>query len=146
MSRSKVAVVTLGSSSQQNVTIQVDQCPPNIINGYLNVHCSVTNNCGTGDIYTEWTTIDCSSGGGEHLKAFPNPSNNEIIVDTRISGKTITEVKIIDKFGNIRLQIRFPGYNKMVKIDVSRLPSDIYYLHVFAGQVWATKLILVAQQ
>lgn len=38
--------------------------------------------------------------------------------------------------GNLVKQIRFSGINKREMIDVSLLPSDIYYVQIFDGKIW----------
>jgi Secretion system C-terminal sorting domain len=129
--------VILGNANHQfHVLIQVDQCLTNISNGYINVHLSYDNACGTGDTYTEWTTIDCGTGGGGPLRAIPNPATGNTSIDIQGSGKVIKEIKITDKMGNVIKQIRFSGINKREIIDVSTLPSDIYYVQVFDGKTW----------
>lgn len=131
----------LGSSTNSNVTIQVDQCPPNIYNGYITVYCTFTHACGTGT-YAETTTIDCSSGGGP-LRISPNPANTITVVDIQNSGKGIKEITITDKMGNIIKRIKFSGANRKETVDISMLPSDVYYLQVFDGKVWVGKHISV---
>lgn len=129
--------VILGNANQYNVLIQVDQCPPYIENGYINVHLSYDNVCGTGETYTEWTTVDCGTGGGGGpLRVIPNPATGITSIDIQGSGKVIKEIKITDKMGNVLRRIRFSGINKKETIDVSLLPSDIYYIQVFDGKTW----------
>lgn len=125
----------LGSSTNSQVTIQVDYCSGYYVNGYLNVHCTFTHACGTGT-YTEWTTVDCSTGGGGPLRVIPNPATGITSIDIQGSGKVIKEIKITDKIGNVLRRIRFSGINKKETIDVSSLPSDIYYVQVFDGKTW----------
>jgi Zn-dependent metalloprotease len=125
----------VGSSTNSHVLIQVDQCPPYIYNGYLNVYCTFTHPCGTGT-YTEWTTVDCGTGGGGPARISPNPANDRATVELLGPGKTIRELKITDKMGNLIKQIKFPGVNKKETIDISVLPSDIYYVQVFDGKIW----------
>jgi hypothetical protein len=127
----------LGNANQYHVLIQVDLCPPNISNGYINVHLSYDNACGTGDTYTKWTTVDCGTGGGGgQYRVSPNPATGITTINGQTSGKVIKEIKITDKMGNVIKQIRFSGINKREIIDVSSLPSDIYYVQVFDGKTW----------
>ncbi len=130
-----------GLNNQQSVTIQVNQCPPNITNGYINVHVTITNACGTGNTYTEATTVDCGTGGGFRLS--PNPSNGVITVDGQLKNKNIKEIKIADKLGNIKKQLRFSGFEQRVTIDLSFLPTDIYYIQIFDGKTWEAKQISI---
>lgn len=129
-------------TNQSHVTLQVDQCPPNISNGYLNVHLSYQNTCGTGNTYTEWTTVDCGTGGGMY-RVSPNPALSNVIVEGILKNKIIKEIRIIDKIGNIKKQIRYSGNDKKVSINVSNLPNDIYYIQIFDGKVWESKKISV---
>ena len=134
--------VISGLSNQQSVTIQVNQCPPNVSNGYINVHVTINNACGTGGIYTESTTVDCGTGGGP-FRLMPNPANSIIAVDGELKNKFIKEIKIMDKLGNIKRQVRFSGNDKRITIDVSLLSPDIYYLQVFDGKIWETMQLLI---
>lgn len=129
--------VILGNANQFHVLIQVDQCPPNISNGYINVHLSYDNACGTGDTYTEWTTVDCGTGGGTY-RVLPNPSDGVLTVDGQLKNKLIKEIRITDKIGNVKRQIRYSGNDSKVTINVSSLPQDIYFLQVFDGKIWST--------
>ncbi|MBI5856755.1 MAG: hypothetical protein HZB42_03810 [Sphingobacteriales bacterium] len=52
------------------------------------------------------------------------------------TGRVIKEIKITDKMGNLIKQIRLSGINKKETIDVSSLPTDIYYVQVFDGKIW----------
>jgi lysyl endopeptidase len=131
-----------GLNNQQSVTIQVNQCPPNITNGYINVHVTITNACGTGNTYTEWTTVDCGTGGGQ-FRVSPNPSNGIMTVDGQLKNKNIKEIKITDKLGNIKRQIQFSGFEQRVTIDVSFLPTDIYYIQIFDGKIWEAKQVSI---
>ncbi len=121
-----------GSSNQSFVTVQVDQCPPGLYNGYINVYCTITNGCGTGNTYSEWTTIDCST-----YSVSPNPSNGVLTVESKLKNKLIKEIKIMDKSGNIKQQIKYTGKDNKVIIDVSSLPQNIYSLLVFDGKIWS---------
>lgn len=128
-------------TNQSHVTIQVDQCPPNISSGFINVHLSYQNVCGTGNTYTEWTTVDCGTGG--MFMVSPNPSNGNLTIDGQLKNKLIKEIRITDKIGNVKRLIRYSGNDSKVTVDVSSLPQDIYYLQIFDGKIWSTNQISI---
>lgn len=128
----------LGNNNQQNVVIQVNQCPPNITNGYINVHITMSDACGTGNTYTEWTTVDCGTGGPAFAIS-PNPTKDNITVDGRKKNKNIKEIQIIDKLGNIKRVAKYSGDLQIITFNVSGLSPDIYYIKIFDGQKWETK-------
>jgi len=134
----------IGSNTQQHVLIQAAQCPPNIYNGYINIHVSYQNACGTSGVYTEWTTIDCGTGGGgPAFTISPNPASSDIVIDGTRKNKVIKEVRISDKLGTIKNQIRYSAKSNRVVIDVSNLPTDVYFIQIFDGKIWESKKVLV---
>lgn len=129
----------IGYNNQQHATIQVDQCAPNLNNAYINVHVTITNACGTGNAYTEWTTVDCGTGGGPNFAISPNPAKNFVTIDGRTINKNIKEVQIVDKLGNLKKVIKNSADIKIQTVSISGLLPDIYYIKIFDGQRWTTK-------
>lgn len=131
----------LGSSSQSHVTIQVDQCPPQVENGWINIQLACTNACGTGS-YGEYTTIDCGTGGPMFVMS-PNPATDKITIDGSKKNKSIKEIHIIDKLGNIKQITTYSGSQKLVNINISGLQQDIYYIRIYDGKKWESKQLKV---
>ena len=83
--------------------------------------------------------IDCSSN---RFTVSPNPSNENISVSANNSGTNtlkqveVREVELIDKMGATKYKRRLGNGLTAANISVSNLPSDIYTLRIFDGEVW----------
>ncbi len=128
----------LGYSNQSHVTIQVDQCQGQIYNGWINVQLAYTNACGTG-YFGEYTTIEC----GTMFAMSPNPATDHVTIDGRKKNKSIKEIQIMDKLGNVKQVLKYSGDIKVVNFNISVLPSDIYYVKIFDGLKWESKQLKV---
>lgn len=89
-------------------------------------------------------------GGSSSLRISPNPASNTAIISLmsssiqRSSTKNgIQEIKITDKIGNLKRQLKFKGGLQSQTIDVSGLPTDVYTINVFDGITWRTSKIFV---
>ncbi len=131
-----------GPNDRYNVAIIADNCPQGLSNGYLNVSLTYTNACGTGNTYSEWTTIDCSTNGGEMFRVSPNPSNGDAEVKSKNPKFKIKEIRITDKLGTIKKTIKFNDGIESTKINVSSLAPDTYILQVFDGKKWHTQKLM----
>jgi hypothetical protein len=125
-------------------------------NRWYSIKMVVTTPCGTVEGIRE-VYAACSGGGGA-LRAFPNPTNNQITVqllDSSVNG--IESQTNTTKEGNV-LQIPFTAQlfdsqgmlRKSTKegrgsltIDTSDLPNGIYYLHVQTPTEKLTSQIIV---
>ena len=137
-----------GSSTQSQVTIIVDNCPPGLYNGWLNVFLWYTNQCGTG-YYGEYTTIDCGTGG-EMLRLAPNPSTGPLDVSIyNKNGKPIAngrdkikQLLVLNKFGVVLQTINYGNGVKNAIINISNLSPDVYSIRAYNGTEWLiTKLL-----
>ena len=101
---------------------------------------SYSSACG----YSAWFTssfivIDCSSN---RFTVSPNPSSENISVSANNSGQNISkqvevqEVELVDKMGSTRYKRKLGKGLTSTNISVSNLPSDIYTLRIFDGEVW----------
>ena len=99
----------------------------------LYVDLFVTNNCGTAQKRQFVRYTDC--GSFANIAVSPNPSSSQTNV-TALNGASFSEIRIIDKLGNIRKQFKFAKETKSGYIDVSELPADIYTIQVFDGKKW----------
>ncbi|MBX2925972.1 MAG: M4 family metallopeptidase [Chitinophagaceae bacterium] len=127
----------------------------NTTNGTVNADltaCGVTRG--------KFATVVIGSGGGQPdftdpgeemlLRVSPNPAINTTTISLQPNAKlrtstqnTIQEIKITDKVGNVKRQLKFRGGQTTQTIDVSGLPNDIYTVNVFDGVKWRTAKIIV---
>jgi bacillolysin len=127
----------------------------NTVSGSLNVDVTA---CGVNR--GKFATIAVGSGGGSPdftdpgginlLRASPNPATTTTTVSLLPGNKlkatskiTIQEVRITDKIGNLKRQLKFKGGQASQTIDVSSLPSDVYAVSVYDGITWHTTKIIV---
>ncbi|MGI8583668.1 MAG: T9SS type A sorting domain-containing protein [Chitinophagaceae bacterium] len=73
----------------------------------------------------------------------PNPATNNVTFDGRKKNKSIKEVQIIDKLGNVKKIVKYSGDQKLINLNISGLPSDIYYIKIYDGQKWESKQLRV---
>lgn len=72
----------------------------------------------------------------------PNPSRTSVLIDTK-NTVSFSEIRIIDKFGNIKKQVKVPSDTKTYTLDISNLSTDIYTVLVFDGVSWTGKTLSV---
>jgi lysyl endopeptidase len=134
-------------SSQYLVKENVDYGPIT-----LNYTIAAVYQCGTGNFVTKsvnvpapWRTGNCRTPARiapptissiANIQVAPNPTTNTI---TLIKKDNIgfTEIRIFDKLGTLRKQIKYPKNTKSATMYISGLPSDIYQLQVFDGVYWS---------
>lgn len=104
--------------------------------------------------------INVGTGGGDPdftdpaeesmLRASPNPATNTTTISLLSNNKlqatsqsTIQEIKITDKVGNIKRQLKFKTGQSTQTVDVSGLPSDVYTVSVFDGVKWRSTKVIV---
>ncbi|HMK24571.1 MAG TPA: M43 family zinc metalloprotease [Chitinophagaceae bacterium] len=142
----------LGNSSLQSVTIQVDQCSPYIENAYINVHCAITNACGTGNAYTEWTIVPCNGGGPFRVVIFPNPTKDGYINLSIEGGKKSViqkspdriQVKLYDLVTkNMVKQWSFTDDQKNHKLNTLGIRKGHYMIEITKGKEKQTKQIVI---
>jgi len=109
---------------------------------------SVTTSCGTTTTRYRFKCTTLNSWGISPLRVglSPNPASGDVSVSLQEKGnknktKDIFEIRIIDKLGNIKQTIRYGKNQHAVLLNVANLPTDIYTIMVFDGNVWtAAKL------
>ena len=101
----------------------------------LYVDLFVTNNCGTAQKRQFIRYTDCGSFASFSIS--PNPSSTTTTV-TALRGSSFTEIKIIDKSGNVRKQFKFAKETKNASIDINELTTDIYTIQAFDGKKWTS--------
>lgn len=82
-------------------------------------------------------------GNGAMFVMSPNPATNNVTIDGRKKNKSIKEVQIIDKLGNVKRVTKYSGDQKLINLDISGLPSDIYFIKIYDGQKWESKQLSV---
>lgn len=85
-----------------------------------------------------------------NVKLYPNPASTQVIVkledlNSKITStlKSIVQIKIIDKMGVTRRVLKFSKGNLLSTINVSDLPSDIYYLDITDGSTQVRKPLII---
>jgi hypothetical protein len=115
--------------------------------GSQTLYCTVTNGCGT-KTYSMYNAIvkKCRSGSSDEtdddFRVYPNPVSDIIHIEidqdaiTRAqslqSGAPTFDIRLYDGYGNLLRQATNQG-SSTVQINVSNLPNDIYYLHIYDG-------------
>ncbi|MEJ7820685.1 MAG: S8 family serine peptidase [Chitinophagaceae bacterium] len=87
--------------------------------------------------------ISVGCGNGVMFVMSPNPATNNVTIDGRKKNKSIKEVQIIDKLGNVKRVTKYSGDQKLINLDISGLPSDIYFIKIYDGQKWESKQLSV---
>jgi pimeloyl-ACP methyl ester carboxylesterase len=90
------------------------------------------------DYYYSSVYVDVSCGY-YYYSMSPNPASSTITVsskETNAKGvkvdKTITEINIYDKLGNLKMHRKF-NKEKKVDLNISNLSADLYYLEIVDG-------------
>ena len=103
----------------------------------------ITNSCGTATANYRFKCITTTSCGITPLRVIlsPNPASSNLLVsldDKNDKGaqKTLQQVRIIDKMGNIKQTLNYAGGIKKASLNISLLKPDIYTIQVFDGQSW----------
>lgn len=85
----------------------------------------------------EW----CEPGGFRMYSVSPNPSYGNVSIESK-STKTINEIRIKDKLGNVKLSRKSVKGTKKTLLDLSLLPADIYFIEIFDGKEWHTEKVI----
>lgn len=104
------------------------------------------NNCGTSDI--KYKIFSFNPGCNSPYRVSPNPSTNLIRIEPQIDNKetTVTEIReieIIDRSGQIKFKQKLSKGQIQMNLNVSFLPSDIYTLRIFDGEIWYSHKVVV---
>lgn len=112
---------------------------------YNYISVQAKNVCGASDpsATRQFTVgpVPSNCGGGTILlKVTPNPTSSLLSVET-INYRKFTELRIIDKMGQVKKQFNYAATNK-VYLNISDLPANVYYLQISDGTGWVTKTII----
>jgi len=142
-----------GSSTLSHVTVQVDQCPPFVENGYINVYLTYGNSCGTGTQYGEWTSVDCGTGGGLRIRITPNPVKSYLNISIDGESKLLTiktkaseniQFYLHNIFTNeIVRQWKLSSGQNQYSLNLIGLKKGLYVLEVVKGGVKQSKQVLI---
>jgi hypothetical protein len=123
--------------------------------GYLELRYRATNACGITDKIFTFSTGGClvcgPTGDGmitdNGLLLYPNPVTDKVTAmlpgsSDKENQANISEIRIMDKLGNVIKQDYYGSKSPSEVIDVSGLKLDVYTVMVFDGNRWlAGKLI-----
>ncbi|MCB0739922.1 MAG: hypothetical protein KDB92_02455, partial [Chitinophagaceae bacterium] len=101
------------------------------------------NGCGYSTPVFLQVGTDCGGYRMSNYIVSPNPAKEQIKIDGGKHNKTIREVQIIDKTGNIKLTTKYSVGTKFVNLNVSKLYPDIYYIKIYDGYNWESKIIKI---
>lgn len=112
------------SQSQNQITLYTGN---GNFGGQLRV--AVTNGCGTSD-YKAMTVyaMDCGLAVNNNIALFPNPSTDELTVET--DGKGQYEISIMDRMGKVLISTIIESEKGKASIDVSKFQKGMYYVKV----------------
>jgi V8-like Glu-specific endopeptidase len=127
--------------SGNNVNIYFSELNQEIV-----LSLSVTNSCGTRNLNYRFTCTSTNSCGIAPLRVAlsPNPSSNNMQVSLTDKSNTnlkmdISEIRIIDKSGSIKLRNTYGVGQKNVNLNISTLIPDVYTILVFDKRTWTSE-------
>jgi hypothetical protein len=149
---SGATVVWSGSTSSPDITWYQSGndivCFFTDLNQTADMRITVTTSCGETSARYRFKCVTYSSCGGPIqtlVTASPNPVSGTLRISLEESKgiqqekstKSIQEIRIIDKFGNIKRTLKY-GKNQMkeVSIDLSDLSPNVYTALVYDGHSW----------
>jgi hypothetical protein len=115
-------------------------------NQSITLSITVSNSCGTRTVNYRFTCTTTNSCGiaPARVALSPNPSSSNIQVSLTDKVNTtfkmdISEIRIIDKSGNVRFKNVYGTGQKNVNISVLNLQPDVYTILVFDGRTWSSE-------
>jgi hypothetical protein len=98
------------------------------------------NACGTSDVVFLEVGTDCYGYRiSSQYAVSPNPATSFVQIDGSKNKKTIIEVQLVDKMGEVKKVMKYKGNPGVVRFDVSGLKPDIYYIKIYDGKQWESK-------
>lgn len=68
---------------------------------------------------------------GADIKIFPNPANNQVIIQGGTTARVSGNITLVDVFGNWVHKATFlPGDSIYIRFDLDRVPSGIYWIEI----------------
>jgi hypothetical protein len=150
-------VVWSGTTSSPNIIWS--QSGNNIVcfftalNQTADMYITITTSCGTTSARYRFKCVSFNLCGGPTpsiVIASPNPVSGTLRISLEKSKgfqeeksiKSIREVRIIDKVGNVKRSVKYGNNLNNVNIDLSDLSPDVYTVLVYNGFEWITKKII----
>jgi hypothetical protein len=101
----------------------------------------------TETLYYDFLAIEQPSYN--YYSVAPNPVNSDLTIyvdDEKLknqkieksSDQVIQQVIIMDKFGSVLAQQKYPGDTKKIRLNVSGLATDMYIVKIFNGKKWTS--------
>lgn len=116
------------------------------LNQTITLTITVTNSCGTKNLNYSFTCVSTNSCGITPLRVAlsPNPSSStmQVTLVEKTNGKNkkeISEIRILDKLGNLKQRVKYGGGTKNISLNISALNTDVYTILVFDGQTWTSE-------
>ena len=76
-----------------------------------------------------WDMRSCSAFGSNDILIYPNPAQNEIIIDASDASNDYEQIKITDVTGKVIFETALNS-NKMTVIDLRDFAGGIYHIHM----------------
>lgn len=119
----------------------------NALNQTADMKIDVTTSCGTTSAaYRFKCTSTTSCGGISPLRVAlsPNPASSSIQISLeekadKTKKRDIREVQLIDKMGNLKLKNNYGSGQKIIYLNVSSFPADVYTIQIFDGHLWTSE-------
>ncbi len=112
----------------------------------------VSNSTGSLDTCCFYSTtgagiIEADSEPLSKLNVFPNPASEDLVIEFTSNGENETIISIVNQIGQVMLSKEVPQVTRGLiseKIDISKLPSGIYFANVScsSGKQLTKKLII----
>lgn len=153
------------AGATSNFTTTQDFVVPVRRAGWHTMSVTPVNGCGTGNtIVYEFEAIDCTQSlqraartdkekptdhANTLLSISPNPAQNQVTIrfeqylQKELTTAGITEVRILDLSGRIKITKKTPAKNNTLQLDVQALPSGIYVVEIIQrGRSRTSKLVI----
>lgn len=120
---------------------------------YFDVSIRVANSCGWSSYL--WRSGYVTSGAGPAMfSVYPNPANNEVTIsftdsfilpetDSTNEVASVSDVKIYDSFGTIKIIKRANFYQKPITINISELQKGTYMILINCGKVTESHILII---
>ena len=99
----------------------------------------VTNSCGTESYNYAFNAQAC---GGRAFSVAPNPATSDIVIKSNSSDTKIKEIRLADKMGQVKKRIIFNNDVSTFSINISSLPSDVYFMLIYDGKTWVSRQVI----
>ncbi|HEY9115731.1 MAG TPA: T9SS type A sorting domain-containing protein [Bacteroidales bacterium] len=112
--------------------------------------CGFTDSYGAG-VYDIWLirveaeTTNVKETTEADFELYPNPTRGKFRVSGIESGVTIKKIEIIDVFGKVVRSFTGKFIIDGMQLDLSQLPSGVYYCTLYTGEFIETKKMLIVK-